>query len=285
MCVMMRTAVRAGSGSTLVNTARDIPAEGKERVMITFWRDRNLKKHQLTVFPDSSVTGGPWNTVFTDALLEINFLFSSLQLGITLIDARSTTPPTGPPNSNGIDGADVLFQAVNGPINFTLLGQKLMDPNRDPPGPFVLSGNGIHGLTLKPEFPLGGEGLRILKAVVSVPITPMCTAGPVGKQKYRPVGKEVMKFIAVHELVHVTGLNNAEHSPEFNPDVFCGPPISNPQIDPDENPDKDRIRLKPPNMTPTGFIPGVYAPPITISARTANLIRWIWVLGSLSPHL
>jgi hypothetical protein len=242
--------------------------------MLTFWRNRVLSTHQLTVFPDSSVTGGAWNTVFTDALQEFNLLSSSLNLGVTFVDARSTTPPTGPPDSNGVDGADVLFQAVNGPITFILQGSPLLDPKTGKP--FELSGDGLHGLTLTPAFNFPQEGgVRIVKAIVSVPLT------PVGGPKRRPAGKPVMKFIAVHELVHATGLDNDAHSPESIPDVFCGPPISFPNFEPGKTADDDRLELKPANKTPTGFIPPVFAPPITMSARTAGGVILIWVVGPL----
>ncbi len=248
-------------------------------VMIAFWRNRTLKTHQLTVFPDSSVTGGPWNTVFADALQQFNMLSSSLNLGVTLVDARSTTPPLGRPDSNGIDGADVLFQAVNGPINFVLMGSPLVNPDTNQP--FELGGDGIHGLTLTPAFDFPKEGVRIVKAIVSVPLTPSGLAGPAGQQKKRPVGRGVMKFIAVHELVHATGLDNASHSPEAIPDVFCGPPISFPQYVAGSAPDDDRVELKSPNKTASGFIPGVFAPPITMSARTASMVFLLWNVGPL----
>jgi hypothetical protein len=252
--------------------------------MLTFWRNRTFNTHQLTVFPDSSVTGGPWNTIFTEALQQFNLLSSSLNLGITMVDARTTTPALGPPDSNGIDGADVLFQAVNGPINFTLMGEPLVDPDTNKP--FELGGDGIHGLTLTPAFNFPREGgVRIVKAIVSVPTTPTGLAGPAGKQKRRPVGKGVMRFIAVHELVHATGLDNAAHSPESIPDVFCGPPIMFPQFVPGATADADRIELKSPNKTPSGFIPGVFAPPITMSARTAGLVTMLWVVGPIPKTL
>src|SRR5262249_41650486 len=153
---------------------------------------RTFSTHQLTVFPDKSVTGSPWNTIFTDALQEFNLLSSSLGLGITMVDARTTTPPLGPPDTNGIDGADVLFQAVNGPIIFTIMGQQLLDPKTGKP--FDLAGSGIHGLTLTPAFDFPREGgPRIVKAIVSVPATPSGLAGPAGRQINRPVGKGVMR--------------------------------------------------------------------------------------------
>jgi hypothetical protein len=252
--------------------------------MMTFWRNRTFSTHQLTVFPDQSVTGGPWNTIFTDALQEFNLFSSSLNLGVTFVDARTLTPPLGPPDSNGIDGADVMFQAVNGPINFTLMGDPLLDPKTKKP--CDLDGNGLHGLTLTPAFNFPREGgARIVKAIVAVPATPSDFAGPLGQKKRRPVGREVMRFIAVHELVHATGLHNAAHSPESIPDVFCGTPIMTPQFIAGATPDDDKIELKPPNKTSTGFIPGVYAPPNTMSARTAGLVTMLWVIGPIPKTL
>src|SRR5262249_15331107 len=150
----------------------------------------------------------------------------------------------------------------------TVLGQGLLNGNFNPPQPFVLPGNAIEGLTLMPEFKFP-EGNRVIKAVVSVPLTPQ---GNVGNTT-RTVGDPMKLFIATHELVHLTGLTNKDHSPEAVPDFFCGSP--QPRFDP-KDPNKDVLVLRLPQITPKGVIPGVFAPPLDLSGRTVGLIQPLW---------
>jgi hypothetical protein len=256
------------------------------------WFNTVLRAHKITVFPDESVTGGHWNLIFPKALAEFNRLCRDANLNVRVIDARTAGTggsSLGPPAENSLGGADVLFRAVSGEINFTAMGNKVNNPRDGKP--FKLSGTALAGLTLNARFQVS-EGVRILKSIVCVPLTPTGQGGPVGSQKTRLVGDGVKLFIAVHELFHLTGLENSEHSPSSIPDVMCGPPISIPQFDAGsvtapsgrgvvDSPERDKIQLKPPDNTPNGFIPGVFQPPLTISGRTVGLIQAIW--GSVSP--
>ena len=112
----------------------------------------------------------------------------------------------------------------------------------------------------------GNGPARVVKCLIFVPSNPTANT-PRGT---RVVGDPVKLFILVHEFVHAAGqLNNNEHSPESDPDVFIGFPVASPQLDVGSRPADDRVRVGVhPNFT--------RFPPITLSARTSGLIRPNW---------
>ena len=77
-------------------------------------------------------------------------------------------------------------------------------------------------------------------------------------------------LIAVHELIHVCGLSNADHTPGTDPDFFIGQP--QPSSASDAKGDKLAIRIAPTVKLP--FDPP--APPLFLTERTARLIRSVW---------
>src|SRR5262245_24403298 len=134
------------------------------------WRDAVLQAHRVTVFPHESVTGGHWNLIFPKALAEFNRLCRGANLNVGVVDARTAGPggsSLGPPEENGLGGADVLFRAVSGAVNFTVMGNEVKQRDGSP---FKVSGTELEGLTLSARFQIS-EGERILKSVVCVPLT------------------------------------------------------------------------------------------------------------------
>jgi hypothetical protein len=212
--------------------------------MATPWEDPIKKNKQLTVFPASNVTSGTWSSVFTNALKEFNRLSSLLKLGVTL--AQSSTAP----DSKGEQGANVQFSIASGKASFKAFDQDFSS---------AFDGSGIHGLTNLVKRGTIGGNLEIARAFIFVPSTPMISV-PGGR---RQVGDGVKLYIAVHELVHACGLDNADHSLGSDPDIF----MNFPQADSGSVPANDRIRLNERNLK---------APPLFLTARTALLIQRNW---------
>ena len=212
----------------------------------------------LTVFPTKAVSSGIWSSVFTNALAEFNALSLKHKLKVTL--AATTTPP----DPQGTAGADVQFDATDGPQTINALGDTFTTIIvNGSPVPIQVNGSGTEGLTVT----LGRGGIQ--KAFVLVPATPQASS------RSGLVGDPVKLFIAVHELFHVVGLKNADHSPANNADVFIGPPANTPQLIADNstppNPDLDAVS----NGLPLRQGQKRF-PPLSVSAKTAGKVRDNW---------
>lgn len=217
--------------------------------MATPWIDKVKKSKQLTVFPTSTVTQGLWARAFINALQEFNRLSITMKLGVTL--TQSTTPP----ETNGLGGADVNFDVGSGEVRFTVLGSEFS---------LNVVGEGMSAHTQVVKMDDEKKVKRVIKAFIFVPRTPMVNTGPAGQQIRRLIGDGAKSFLAVHELVHACGLDNAEHSPEINADIF----VAQPQPDPGTTAQEDKFRIR--------FEPRLSAPPIILTARTAGLIQSNW---------
>ena len=224
------------------------------RVVVDQWLQDIKDTKQLTVFPTPRLVRSRWGPIFDRALDKFNELSTTHKLVVKL--TRADGPPDSEKGQEG--GANVQFDYSGSVPRYRFNGEE-----HTPDEPF--SATEIHGLT--ETFTRGG---RSVKAFIFVPMYPLANFE-------REVGDEVKLFIAVHELVHAAGcLSNDDHSPENNPDVFCGPPVSTPQFIQGQTAAEDKVGLKSGQLTPTFFIPPVHAPPIKLSARTAGLIRNRW---------
>src|SRR5262245_20999320 len=89
---------------------------------------------KLTVFAGPNVTGGAWNSVFSNAVQEFNTLSKSFSLGVALVISITAPDPKGP------GGADVQFEAAGGPFTYNFA-----DPQGQPQtGTGQLNGNGLN---------------------------------------------------------------------------------------------------------------------------------------------
>ncbi len=209
--------------------------------MPTPWSAPIRAARQLSIFPTSKVTGGPWKTVFTKALAEFNALSTKHSLGVTFSLAATA------PDPSGVGGADVQFDTINGTVNFTCFNQAFSDN---------LSGTAMEGHT-RSVMQVFGANRTIAKAFIFVPATPQS-----GK---RVVGNPMKLLMAVHEMIHACGLDNADHSSlTNNADVF----VSGLQFQAGANPDADR-------GTPFGMSTPVM-PPIVLAQPTITLIQNNW---------
>jgi hypothetical protein len=231
--------------------------------MPTLWDDRIKKRNpkQLTIFVAPNLNK-LWRRAFDEALKTFNQLSATHQLGVTMAESQA------PPDPNGDGGADVQFDVGSGDLTFTALGQTNVIKG--------YSGTSMHGKTQPVSLKFGNQPERIQKAFVFVPATPMITAAmQVGRDKFNHVQREaghgIKHFIAAHELIHVCGLLNADHT-KFGPDADLFIEQPQPDAGPFAKPEEDRLALyltSPPK-------PNVYSPPIFLKKATVDLIKQNW---------
>jgi hypothetical protein len=199
--------------------------------MLTRWFDAVRLSRKLTIFADSSAAG--WIFGLRWARVEFNMLAIQNNLDVRL--EFSTTPPDfNPPRGDFINsGANVLFSAA---------------------AP-------AHVFVGRTSFVANSISNLLVKARIIIP-TPLVSppSGPA-----RIAGDFVMAVLAFHELIHACGLDNLEHTPPSNPDVFISQ-FTN--IDGAPNPDDDTIRGAGTKF-PQGGVPW-------LTPRTVNLIRTNW---------
>jgi hypothetical protein len=204
----------------------------------TAWEDPVKKRKQLTVFAGSSITGGKWSGVFSNAIKEFNRLSTAHALGVVL------TQTTQAPDSNGPGGANVQFEAGAGSVNFTAYGQAFS---------VSVDGKALAGHTSQVMLSFNGVA-RIAKAFIVVPATP--EIGDLGR---RVAGDGVKLLIAVHELFHACGLSSNDHNPD---DLFNGFP----QAIKGGTPAEDRIEVNHHKRLP----------PLFLSSITIGAVQALW---------
>lgn len=211
---------------------------GRVFEMATPWEDPIKASKSLSIFAGSSVTGGAWAKVFTDAIAQFNSLSAANSLGVTFTQASSA------PDPSGVGGADVQFEAASGTVSFMSFGQQIS---------VTTDGKSLRGDT-KQVKTVFGNTVRIAKAFIVVPATPQVDALPV-----RGVGDGVKLVIAVHELIHALGLSNADHSPD---DLFHG----SPQPRAGAKPEDDKLEVNGPRRLP----------PLFLASKTIAAIQTNW---------
>jgi hypothetical protein len=147
------------------------------------WLSSTVTKGELTVYND--LKSGNWVHIFESA----RQAFNELKLPVTLKAADDKK------------SADVIMGVSTGSTTFDYDGSsypgKALDPTM------------LHGAT---RFATGEEGT--MKAFVFLPSQPKSSPRflPGGKVEYEEASLEMMKVIAVHELVHACGLENSDHA-------------------------------------------------------------------------
>jgi hypothetical protein len=164
-----------------------------------------------------------WDHAFFRAFALFNMFSVARDIGVIL------KPASSPPNPNG-PGAHVQFS--------TFTSNKFDEGHTD-----------FSRRTGDPPD-------RIAAAFISVPSNPQ-TLG----QHPRNVGEEPKVLMVAHELVHACGLDNSEHTPDANPDVFSTgwiPDFGN-------RPEDDGLHLGQTKV-----------PPLVFSVGLAHRIRQNW---------
>jgi hypothetical protein len=241
---------------------------------VTPWEDiiKNKNKKVLTVFPTQKVkASGPWRTTFNNAITEFNKLSTQLNLGVTLDAPSNATAPD--PNTDA--GAEVQFDLGNGQISYTAFGQPFVLTDRQG-NPVNFSPTELHGATQQVKRSFGGPA-RIRRAFIFVPETPMVNALMKAsprpddfKQVPRAAGSGIRLYIAVHEFIHACGLSNDEHNVQ-GPDADVFTIFPSPSPGPFDRPEQDKLLLHLAHPRPN-----VFAPPIFIKKKVADMIRNNW---------
>ena len=198
------------------------------------WIDNIKKPNRLSVYSGS--LEGAWSALFREALQNFNALSRTHVLGVTMTQSKDAPTDSG--------GANVGVQAGNGQISSTYAKEEKAE---------FFDGRRMHGRT----FLFSRDG-KIEKAFIFLPSQPQINT-PWG---VRGVGTNIMKLIAVHELVHACGLTNAEHSKD---DLFQ----ANPTVDPGTTPAKDRVLIRMGNRD-------IWMPPLILSGSTVRHIQQLW---------
>jgi hypothetical protein len=211
---------------------------------------------QLSIFPTANVTKGPWAATFTNAIAAFNALSAQHKLKVTL------TVVTQPPDPSGVGGADVQFDTLAGKATVTSFNQQFSHS---------MTGTELKGFTLqiKEQFTSATKTVTTMaKAFVWVPATPIAEKDFVTK-KPRIADDSAKLVIAVHELIHVAGLDNAEHTDLTKGDLFSSPLLIQTRSKPPNGPRPDDT------MVPFGATAPVM-PPLVLTAPTISLIQSVW---------
>lgn len=211
--------------------------------MPTPWTAQVRAAKQLSIFPTSRVTKGPWAKVFSQAMTDVNALSAKHSLGVVFVLATSA------PDPSGVGGADVQFDTIAGTASFTAFNQTFTDK---------LSGDVMEGHTNLVKQILGSS-TTIAKAFTYVPATPK-----IGGPKGRGLGDPGKLVIAAHELIHALGLDNSDHSSFSAGDLFNSPMEANSGRTPAGD-----------TMHPWGLTAPIM-PPVVLSSATVALIQSNW---------
>jgi hypothetical protein len=195
--------------------------------MVIPWLDSIRQTHKLTIFIAQNAT--VLAPILGTAITRFNALSQSLSLNVTYETSQTA------PDPNNLDGANVQLALANGNYTFKGLGAD---------GSGFLAADARKGVT---RFVTGGssQDARLAKAFIFLPANIQV--------------HDFMKIcMTVHEMLHATGLDNAEHTGDADPDIFCS------------------------SLTPAG--PGVQCglfanrvmPPIWMTPQTAGKIKPLW---------
>lgn len=224
--------------------------------MPTPW-DSAIRKNrikQLAVAASKGFLDAPaWGLpLFQKMLFEFNRLSTVHKIGLTMAPFDKTTAPKG-------SEPNVQIDVSIGTHQFIVDGK----PQR---GSLPEGTNGFDIVGTTHPVIQGGE---IISSFVFLPLEPS-----INGRNSRRVGTGVRLSIAVHELLHASGLREFDpgHSKGQNdPDLFMTLPDLNANFPPDGMPG-DRISLGRNKFSP----PNGGLSPLEITARTAGLIRDNW---------
>lgn len=157
------------------------------------WSSSVKDTGKLTVY--NGLTSGKWVHIFKVALQSFNELSKRYGLGVTMTKADDK------------QSANVVMRVSSGVASYEYDGTTLSH---------AFDGKTLHGYTML----IAREGQKEMeKAVVFVPSDPQTSAGFIrGKAVFEKANLDMMKVIAVHELIHACGLENQDHSDDG---VFC----------------------------------------------------------------
>ena len=189
---------------------------------------------QLTVY--NNLTSGKWVHIFKVALQSFNELSKHYGLGVTMSQAKDEGK------------ANVVMAVSSGVAAYEYDGTTYQG---------AFDGKRLHGLTLL----IGREGQEGMeKAAVFLPSDPQSSPRFIhGKTIVDRATLDMMKVIAVHELIHACGLENRDHANDDG--VFFFP------LAPDGN---GKIIVPQQGQDPTPM------PPLRLSQTTVGKLASLW---------
>lgn len=192
------------------------------------WAKNVKDAKQLTVY--SELSGGKWVNLFTGALRS----FNDLKLPVRMTKAKDK------------ESANVIMKVSTGMASHDYGGASRSR---------AFNATGLHGYTMLFHTANG----PIEKAAVFLPGSPR--SGPVfikGKAIYHNATPDMMRVIAVHELIHACGLEDGDHADDglfYFPLAASG---NGKLIVPETGKDKRRM------------------PPLFLAASTVSKISTLW---------
>lgn len=142
------------------------------------WKQSVKDSKTITVY--NGITAGQWANIFSVALVEFNKFVKPV--GIKAVESKDK------------DAANIVMQLADGAAKFEFSNTQYE---------FTFSGTDLHGLTK--TLAVDGE---IQKAYIFLPARPTVDDFDMkGNQIQKMVSPDVMKVIAVHELIHACCLD------------------------------------------------------------------------------
>jgi hypothetical protein len=148
------------------------------------WNSGVVRSGQLTI--DASGLHGHWATAAAAAIRELNALFQSSGVNVSLVTGQS---------------AVVTVAVTSGHYSFPVNGATQTG---------TLRTDILHGVTRSIDYQLGSNTTRD-HAYTFVPIHPKISPQ---SRTSREAGEPVMRVIVAHEFLHALGLD--KHDPSFN---------------------------------------------------------------------
>lgn len=159
-----------------------------------YWMDGVKEKGELSVFNKS--VAGTWAPVFQAAIDSFNKLAKRYGLGVKLKVVKDE------------ESANIVMHVSSGTATFTY---------GDATEARGFDGKDFHGKTL--AF---GTKTTIEKAAIFLPSEPQTQAGFIrGKMVYEKANRDMMRVVAVHELVHACCLDDNNDHSKTNEGLFC----------------------------------------------------------------
>jgi hypothetical protein len=201
------------------------------------WADSVKQTRQLAVY--DGIGGGRWANVFQKALHEFNVLSKRHGLGVRV--GRAT----------GEHEANVVMRISDGPAAFEYDRKEYS---------IAFAKGKMHGLT---RLMTRQGDPTVEKAFVFLPSDPQIFT-PGGQ---RGAGINVLTFIAVHELFHACGLENADHSDDgvFN---------ANPGTAPGDTAAGDKVAVT--RKIGEKQLKISIMPPFFLDAATVSAVQALW---------
>ncbi len=198
------------------------------------WSEAVKNSEQLSYHCQSSISG-PWVYAVSEAIRLFNQQAAHF---VKLVKA------------NDSQSANIKIKAGGGKVDYVYSGKTRQQ---------FINGSGLKAFNKL----LSIDGIMV-KSIIILPSMPNILPPSIkGPSRVRPAGKNILIFIALHELIHACGLEDTDHTSLC---VFDGHPSPTGSA---RGPDKDVMETRTPKKR-------VNMPPFTISSTTLSKIALNW---------